>query len=65
MKTLRLLAFGLAAIIYVNPAFCQIPKGADAVTGIWLTGNGKGKIQIFKGIDGWFVANIVSNCTEN
>ena len=23
------------------------------------------KPQIFKGIDGWFVANIVSNCTEN
>lgn len=58
MKTLRLLAFGLAAIMYVNPAFCQIPKGADAVTGLWLTGNGKGKIQIFKGIDGLFHGKI-------
>ena len=58
MKTFRLIALGLAAILYANPAFSQMPKGADAVTGLWLTGNGKGKIQIFKGSDGLFHGKI-------
>jgi uncharacterized protein (DUF2147 family) len=58
MKNLRIIALGIAAILSGIPAFSQNPKGADAVTGLWLTGNGKGKIQIFKGSDGLFHGKI-------
>jgi len=53
-----MMAIGIAGILLAFPAYNQIPKGADAVTGLWLTGNGKGKIQIFKGNDGLFHGKI-------
>jgi uncharacterized protein (DUF2147 family) len=52
------IAFGLMAFFTSLQASSQIPKGADAVTGIWLTGSGKGKIEIFKGNDGHYNGKI-------
>jgi uncharacterized protein (DUF2147 family) len=58
MKKVKILAFCVAFTLFAFPQFAQTPKGADAVTGLWLTGSGKGKIQIFKGADGLYHGKI-------
>ncbi len=50
-KTLVAVFFS-AAILFVENAFAQ--KGADATLGTWVTGSGKGHVQIYKQGDQYF-----------
>jgi len=55
MKSLFLL---FATFISLN-ALAQNSKEADAITGVWQSGSGKARIQIFKGNDDRFHGKIV------
>ena len=56
---MKALSIFLISVIMPIMGFAQSNKGADAILGIWQTGSGKGRVQIFKGTDGHYHGKIV------
>jgi uncharacterized protein (DUF2147 family) len=57
MKTVLLFVFLTSIpIIHSN---AQNNRGSDAVVGVWQTGSGKGRVQIYRGTDGKYHGKII------